>query len=57
MHGNEKHHEKHEIYASILDEAAAYIEKGYSIRMGRPGEAGSLISPTSLQVIYAATYG
>lgn len=44
-HGRKKHHEENEIYAATLDEAAAYVERGFSLRMGRVGEAGSLISP------------
>ena len=56
-HSGEKHHEKNETYVTTLNEAAAYVERGFSLRMGRAGEVGSLISPGSLRIVYACVYG
>ena len=49
-HGAEKHHAKHAVFVRTLDEAAALIAEGYSLRMGRPGVRSSLISPEKLRI-------
>ena len=50
-HGNKKHHLANEVYAMTLDEAAALVEAGHSLRMGRPGKRPSMICPASLRII------
>ncbi len=56
-HGAEKHHEKNEVYATTLNEVADQVQRGFSLRMGRAGANGSLISPSSLRVVRAHVYG
>ena len=51
-HGAEKHHAINKVYAKSLEDAAALIEAGYSIRMGGPGKVPSLICPRSLRIIW-----
>lgn len=51
--GAEKHHADNAVFVATLEEAAALVEKGFSLRMGRPGKRGSLISPGSLRIIRA----
>ena len=38
-------------FVRSLEEAADLIEKGYSIRMGRPGKRASLISPRGVRIV------
>lgn len=52
-HGAERHHARHAVFVRTLDEAASLVERGYSIRMGRPGLRPSLISPGKLRVTWA----
>jgi len=40
-------------FVRSLEEAADLVERGFSIRMGRPGKRPSLISPHSLRIIRA----
>jgi hypothetical protein len=40
-------------FVRSLEEAADLIEKGFSIRMGRPGKRASLISPRSVRIVRA----
>ncbi|WP_372802743.1 hypothetical protein [Paracoccus seriniphilus] len=50
-HGSAKHHAKYAVYAETLDEAAALVEKGFSLRMGAKGKSPSLIAPKSLRIV------
>jgi hypothetical protein len=50
-HGKHKHHAEHATYVKTLDEAAALIERGFSLRMGAKGKAPSLIAPNSLRIV------
>lgn len=53
-HGKHKHHAEHATYVTTLDEAAAMIERGFSLRMGAKGKAPSLIAPKSLRIVRAS---
>lgn len=53
-HGKQKHHAEHATYVKTLDEAAAMIERGFSLRMGAKGKAPSPISPKSLRIVRAS---
>lgn len=53
LHGGEKHLVENATFVGTLDEAAALIAEGYSLRMGRPGKRASMISPGKLRVIWA----
>lgn len=53
-HGKHKHHAEHATYVKTLDEAAALIERGFSLRMGAKGKASSLIAPKSLRIVHAS---
>ena len=53
-HGEHKHHAEHATYVKTLDEAAALIERGFSLRMGAKGKAPSLIAPKSLRIVRAS---
>lgn len=53
-HGKHKHHAEHATYVKTLDEAAALIERGFSLRMGAKGKALSLIAPKSLRIVRAS---
>ena len=44
-HGKHKHHAEHATYVQTLDEAAALISRGFSLRMGAKGKPASLIAP------------
>jgi hypothetical protein len=46
-----RHHVENSTFVSTIEEAAALVEQGYSIRMGRPGKRASLIASSSLRVI------
>ena len=50
-HGKHKHHAEHATYVKTLEEAAALIERGFSLRMGAKGKAPSLIAPRSLRIV------
>lgn len=50
-HGKHKHHAEHATYVQTLDEAAALIERGFSLRMGAKGKPPSLIAPKSLRIV------
>lgn len=50
-HGKHKHHAQYATYVRTLDEAAALIERGFSLRMGAKGKAPSLIAPKSLRIV------
>lgn len=50
-HGKDKHHAEHTVYVRTLDEAAALIEKGFSLWMGAKGKRASLIAPKSLRIV------
>ena len=52
-HGGVKHHKSNEVYANTLDEVAALIAKGFSVRMGRPGVRAFLVTPDSLRITCA----
>lgn len=52
--GSEKHHRKNAVYVQTLDEAAALVESGYSLRMSAAGKSPSLISPDGLRIIREA---
>ncbi len=54
VHGKHKHHAEHATYVKTLDEAAAMIERGFSLRMGAKGKAPSLIAPKSLRIVRAS---
>jgi hypothetical protein len=51
-HGKEKHHERNAVYVKTLEEAALLIARGFSLRMTGPGKRPSLISPSSLRVVW-----
>lgn len=51
--GNEKHHAKNAVYVKTLDDAAALIENGFSLRMVGPKKRPSLIAPKSLKILRA----
>ena len=53
-HGKHKHHAEHVTYVKTLDEAAAMIERGFSLCMGAKGKAHSLIAPKSLRIVRAS---
>ena len=53
-HGKHKHHAEHATYVRSLDEAAALIERGFSLRMGAKGKAPSLIAPKGLRIVRAS---
>ena len=53
-HGRHKHHAEHATYVRSLDEAAALIERGFSLRMGAKGKPPSLIAPRSLRIVRAS---
>ncbi len=53
-HGKHKHHAEHATYVKTLDEAAALIECGFSLRMGAKGKPPSLIAPRSLRIVRAS---
>lgn len=53
-HGKHKHHAEHATYVRSLDEAAALIERGFSLRMGSKGKPPSLIAPKSLRIVRAS---
>ena len=50
-HGKHKNHAQHATYVQSLDEAAALIARGFSLRMGAQGKPASLIAPKSLRII------
>lgn len=50
-HGRHKHHAEHATFVKTLDEAAALVERGFSLRMGAKGKAPSLIAPKSLRIV------
>lgn len=50
-HGQHKHHAQHATYVQSRDEAAAFIARGFSLRMGAQGKPASLIAPKSLRII------
>lgn len=50
-HGKHKHHAEHGAYVQTLDEAAALVERGFSLRMGAKGRPPSLIAPKSLRIV------
>ena len=54
VHGKHKHHAQHATYVRSLDEAAALIERGFSLRMGAKARAPSLIAPKSLRIVRAS---
>jgi hypothetical protein len=37
-HGKHRHHAEHPTYVWTLDEAAALVERGFSLRMGAKGK-------------------
>lgn len=47
-----KHHAFYAIHTHSLDQAAALVEKGFSLRMSSKGRPASLISPKSLNIVY-----
>ena len=49
--GAEKHVAANAVYVRTLDEAAALIDRGYSLWMTRRGKRPSLISPGSLRIV------
>ncbi len=49
--GDRKHAASNAVFVRTLDEAAALVDRGYSLWMTRPGKRPSLISPGSLQII------
>lgn len=49
--GRHKHHAEHATYVKTLDEAAALVACGFSLRMGAKGKAPSLIAPRSLRIV------
>lgn len=53
-HGRHKHHAEHATYVRSLDDAAALIERGFSLHMGAKGKPPSLIAPKSLRIICAS---
>jgi hypothetical protein len=50
-HGKFRHHAENTVFVKTLDEAAALIERGFSLWMGRKGKRASLIAPPSLRII------
>lgn len=50
-HGKHKHHAAHATYVQSLDDAAALIARGFSLRMAAKGKPPSLIAPKSLRII------
>ncbi|MFN6925019.1 MAG: hypothetical protein ACK4P8_05155 [Tabrizicola sp.] len=50
-HGKQKHHARHATYVRTLEEAAALVERGFSLRMGAKGKPPSLIAPKSLRIV------
>lgn len=50
-HGKHKHHAEHATYVRTLDEAAALVSRGFSLRMGAKGKSPSLIAPKSLRIV------
>lgn len=50
-HGKHKHHAEHAVHVPTMEEAAALIERGFSIRMGAKGKPPSLIAPKSLRIV------
>ena len=50
-HGKQKHHAEHATYVLTLDEAAALVSRGFSLRMGAKGKSPSLIAPKSLRIV------
>ena len=50
-HGKQKHHAEHATYVRTLDEAAALVSRGFSLRMGAKGKSPSLIAPKSLRIV------
>jgi hypothetical protein len=50
-HGGTKHHVENAVYVATLDEAAALVERGYSLWMEAKGKRASLIAPQSLRII------
>jgi hypothetical protein len=50
-HGKHKHHAEHATYVQTLGDAAALIDRGFSLRMGAKGKAPSLIAPKSLRIV------
>lgn len=48
--GAKRNHISSATFVRTLEEAADLVDKGYSIRMGRPGLRPSLISSKSLRV-------
>jgi hypothetical protein len=49
--GRNRHHAEHATPVRTLDEAAALVERGFSLRMGAKGRFPSLIAPKSLRII------
>ena len=50
-HGKQKHHAEHATHVRTLDEAAALVSRGFSLRMGAKGKPPSLIAPKSLRIV------
>ena len=48
-----KHCVENAVYARTIEEAAALVEAGHSLRMGRPGKWPSMICPASLRIVRA----
>lgn len=48
-----KHHAENAVYVETIEEAAALVEAGHSLRMGRPGKRASMICPGSLRIVRA----
>jgi hypothetical protein len=51
--GSLKHHAEHAVFVHTLEEAAALIERGFSLWMTREGKRPSLISPNGLRIVRA----
>lgn len=52
-YGNRKHHAEHAVYVKSLENAAALIGKGFSLWMVVKGKRASLISPSSLKIVWS----
>jgi hypothetical protein len=49
--GGVRHHAEYAVFVRTLDEAAALIERGFSLWMTREGKRPSLISPDGLRIV------
>lgn len=50
-HGKHKHHAEHATYVRTLEEAASFVSRGFSLRLGAKGKSPSLIAPKSLRIV------